>query len=111
MKGERLALPQKKAKRRLKMTKLDFQQVKNLKPIGLGEQAAKRVWEFFAKERGVEKESGTTYFINLDFKEGDCEFEIKIQGDTAEITLVCIHYGYWGNEENWGGKNLPSVGS
>jgi len=93
------------------MTKLDFQRVKNLKPIGLGEQAAKRVWEFFVKGIGVEKESENTYFLSVDFKEGDCEFEIKIREDTAEITLICIHYGYWGSEENWGGKNLPSVRS
>ena len=93
------------------MTKPDCQKVKNLKPIGLGEQAAKRVWEFFIKEVGVKKEDENTYFVSVDFKEGDCEFEIKIQGDTAEITLISIHYGYWANEENFGGENLPSIRS
>ncbi len=72
------------------MPKPNFQKlkkVKGIKHIGLGEQAAKRVWEFFVKGEGVEKEDENTYFVSVDFKEGDCEFEIKIQGDTAEITL------------------------
>jgi len=81
--------------------------------IGVGENAAKMVWEHLKRKAGSELKEGETWFVSKDFWEGDCEFEVKILGDTVEVWLTCIHYGFWGDEENWKnlGKNLPSVWS
>ncbi|GEM_PF-2088742 len=87
--------------------------MKKVVGIGVGEKAARKVWDLLRKEKGGEIKDGDTWFVSLDFKEGDCEFEVRVLEDTVEVWLTCIHYGFWGNEENWRsqGKNLPSVWS
>ena len=76
--------------------------------IGLGNKAAQKILETL-KEKEIK--NGDTLFVSKDFREGDCEFEVRILEDTVEVWLTCIHYGFWGEEENWKtqGKNLPSV--
>jgi len=75
--------------------------------IGLGSKAAQRVLNSLKREL----KTGKSYFVSMDFREGDCEFEVKILEDTVEVWLTCVHYGFWGEEENYKtqGKNLPSV--
>jgi len=85
--------------------------MKKVVGVFISQQAAQEVWNYLKKEKGEEIKEGDTWFVSKDFREGDCEFEVKILGDTVEVWLTCIHYGFWGEEENWKtqGKNLPSV--